>query len=88
MSDSPQERKEECRRSVRAYLANRSVLAYRAETIRSALAREHDFSIEEIKAALVYLESDKHVAVTPDPDGATPYYRITSEGMRFNERNP
>ena len=40
---------------VREHLANRSVLAFRAETIRTALAKEFDFKLEEINAALAFL---------------------------------
>jgi hypothetical protein len=87
MSDT-QHRKEECRGEVRGYLANRSVLAYRAETIQKALRREFDFTLEEINAALTFLRGQGHVSAEPDPDGATPYFKVTSEGILFYERNP
>ncbi len=86
--NSDQERRELCRRETLRFLANRSVLAYRAETIRTALAREFDFKIEEITAALTFLLGQKHIEREPDPQGATPYYKVTSEGILFNERNP
>ncbi len=85
---STQERREEIRREVRAYLAGRPALAFRAETIRAKLARENDFVLQEIVDALATLFSGGHVAKVPDPDGATPYYQITREGTLFHERNP
>jgi hypothetical protein len=86
MSDSPQERKEECRRRVREYLANRSVLAYRAATVRTGLSREHAFDLDEIKAALLFLVSAKQVSIEHDSLGATPFYQITADGILAHER--
>lgn len=86
MSDLSQERKEECRRRVREYLANRSVLAFRAETIRTALAREFNFGLDEIKAALAFLASAKQAEIERDSLGATPFYTATAEGILAHER--
>lgn len=85
---TPQERKEECRREVLRYLAHRSVLAFRAETIRNALHREFNFTIEEITAALEFERGADRVSVEPHSQGATKYYRVTAEGILFDERNP
>jgi hypothetical protein len=83
-----QERREECRREVLAFLADRSVLAFRAETIRNKLAREHQFSLDEINAALEFQISGGRVTREPDPDGATPFYKVTREGILHHERTP
>ena len=87
MSD-PQERREECRREVLRYCANRSVLAFRAETIRNALHREFNFTLEEIISALEFEHGAARLNVEPHSQGATKFYRVTSEGILFNERNP
>lgn len=86
--DEKQERREECRREVLRYLADRSVLAFRAETIRNSLHREHKFSIEEIISALEFERGAGRVSIEPHRQGATNFYRITSEGTLFHERNP
>lgn len=88
MSDEKQERKEECRREVRGYLAARPALAFRARSIRERLERENHFSQQEVDDALANLLSGGHVIKQPDPDGATPYFQITREGTLFHERNP
>ena len=88
MSAEEQERKEECRREVLRYCANRSVLAFRAETIRNSLHREFHFTLEEINAALEFERGAGRLQVEPHAQGATQFYRVTSEGVLFHERNP
>lgn len=87
MSDL-QERREECRREVLRYCASRSVLAFKAETIRNALHREFNFTIEEIGAALEFERGAERLLVEPHAQGATKYYRVTSDGILFHERSP
>jgi hypothetical protein len=87
--DNPQLRREECRREVRRYLAERQALAFPAIAIRRKLRHDgDDFTDEEIVAALEYLVSldSPHVRVRPDPDGATKYYQATSAGVLAHER--
>lgn len=86
--EEQQERREESRREVLRHLAQHSVRAFRAETIRQMLAREYDFTLDEINAALSFLGSDGRVSSTPDPQGATLYFRVTAEGTRQIERFP
>ena len=88
MAADNQERREECRREVLRFLADRSVLAFRAETIRNALHREYKFKLDEIESALEFERGAGRVAVEPHAQGATRFYRITSEGILFHERNP
>ncbi len=84
---SDQQRREECRKEVRGWLANRQRLAFTNETIRRRVNAEgNDFSQEQINDALVFLVGRKHVAMTPDGDGATPHYQATSEGVLAAER--
>lgn len=70
------------------YLAGRSVLSFSAATVRNALHREFDFTIEEITAALKYQHGHNRITIEPHEDGATLYHRITSEGILHNERSP
>lgn len=88
MSDEAQERRELCRREVLRYCADRSVLAFRAETIRNALHREFNFTIDEIKAALQFEHGAGRLQVEPHAQGATKFYRVTSDGILFHERTP
>jgi ATP-dependent DNA ligase len=85
--DADQERREECRREVLRFLVNRNAVASRADTIRNALAREFNFTMAEINAALAFHDSAGHVVVEPDPHGATKFYRATADGVLFHERN-
>lgn len=84
---SDQKRKEDCRREVRGWLAERQALAHPAERIARGINREgNDFDLKEINDAVVFLVGRKHVEVEPDGDGSTLYYKITSEGVLFHER--
>jgi len=82
----PQEQREDCRREVRRYLAERPQLAFRDQTIQQKLHLENDFTIAQVRDALVFLVSDKQVEIEPEELGATPYYKITANGMRAHER--
>jgi hypothetical protein len=90
MSDEAekQQRREDCRREVLRYLANRSVLAFSAATVRNALHREFNFTVEEVTAALKFLHGLKFIAIESHEMGATLFHRITSEGILHNERTP
>ena len=82
-----QQRKEECRKEVRNWLAQRQALAFTNDTVRRRLNAEgNDFTQGEVNDALVFLVGRKHVGVTPDGDGATPHYQATSEGVLAAER--
>lgn len=88
-----QERREECRREVRAWLANRPALKFKAAAIHKGVnrvGRENgtmdDFKTEEITDALVFLVGQKHVQTDTDPDGATPYFSASSAGVLAHER--
>lgn len=81
-----QQRREECRRAVRAYLAERARLSMGIGAITRGLCREGGFSEEEVADALAYLVSRRHVTESPDPDGATPYFQISAEGVLAHER--
>jgi Fe2+ or Zn2+ uptake regulation protein len=82
-----QRRREECRREVLAYLANRSVVALSADAIHTGLKRKFKFSIEEVEAAIAFQKTQGFISETPDPHGATPYYKATAAGVLAHERN-
>lgn len=81
-------RREECRREVLRYMAQRSVLAFRAETILTKLNKEHDFTLEEVKAALEYERGDGRVELLSNTQGRDRFYKVTTAGIRYNENNP
>ena len=89
MPDPAQLRREECRREVRRYLAERTPLAFDAPTIRRKLRLDgDDFSDEEIEAAAVFLHDlqPPQTQLMPEELGATRRYRITSAGILAHER--
>jgi hypothetical protein len=80
-----QERREEVRRNVRGYLAERPGLAFHPRTIaRSPFVNA---TLEEVEGALNVLMSLSHVARERDQLGATPYYKSTGAGILAHERN-
>lgn len=83
-----QERREQCRREVLRYCAIRSVLAFKAETIRNMLRREFNFTIEEITAALEFENGAGRLQIEKHGQGVTKFYRVTSTGILFHEDQP
>lgn len=87
--DDQQLRREECRREVRRYLAERQALAFPAEAIQRKLRNDGDvFSLDEIEAALSFL-----IALDPPQVksievsiGATRTFQATSSGVLAHER--
>jgi hypothetical protein len=84
--DDP-ERNAAARRDIRAYLAQRSALAFRPSTIRRHLNLEADFSLPEIEAALCFLIDLKEVEIVRSDLSAVPYYKTTPKGIIAFERN-
>lgn len=87
-----QERREECRRDVLGYLAERQAVAHHRNAIRNRLnaGHEHDYTADEITAALAFLLAtapEAYAAAIHDPMGATPYYQATTAGVLAHERN-
>ena len=81
-----QEKREDARREVRRYLADRPSLAFRSETIRRYLAREWAFTPEEVRNALAFLVSAHQVEIEPESLGATEYFKVTATGTLAHER--
>lgn len=82
-------RKEDLRKAVRAYLADRIGTALSTSSIQRGLVKEWKCSEEDISAALYYLISTQpnQVDEQPDTDGATLYYRINAAGVKAHERS-
>jgi len=77
----------DCRRAVRAHLAERPGCAKKVESIVLGLKHEGGFDEGHVLAALVFLKSKQHVKEIEDDDsGAVTYYEITAEGTLAYER--
>lgn len=85
-----QERREECRRDVLGFLAERQAVAHHAATIRNRLnaGHAHDYTIEEIAAALAFLAAMEPARAKsmPEPMGSTLYWQATAAGVLAHER--
>lgn len=79
-------RAEDCRYEVRHHLATRSTLARDLTTIQRSLARDNDYTVEEVEAALVFLEDLGQVKSMHVSLGATKRYQITAQGQLADER--
>lgn len=80
-------RAEDCRYEVRHHLATRNTLARDARTIQRSLARDNDYTMEEVESALVFLVSLGQVQVIPAALGSTKRYQITAAGTLADERD-
>jgi chorismate mutase len=85
--DKAQERREDCRREVRAFLAQRQQLAHRVSAIKRRLNIENDFTDEEIEAALIFLAGLGEVSSSAAELGATKFFQATSAGVLAYERS-
>lgn len=83
-------RREECRRDVMGFLADRQVVAHHPRTICRGLneGHERDYLPDEIEAALAFLGSfePSAVKVVPAAMGATKYFQATAAGVLLHER--
>lgn len=86
--DLDQERREECRGAVREFLAARQAVSFHAKDILRGLnaGREHDFTLDEIEAALVFLVDLGDARILRHRDGATKFHQATSQGVLYAER--
>jgi hypothetical protein len=79
-----QERREEVRRNVRGYLAERPGLAFHPRTIaRSPFVNA---TLDEVEGALNVLVSLGHAEQRRDQLGSTPYYQAIGAGILAHER--
>lgn len=79
-------RLEECRREVRAYLAERPSIALAPASIRRGL-QEFDFSLKEVKNACAFLKDLGQLKDETEELGSSVYYQITAAGTLAHERS-
>lgn len=80
------EEKEELRRLVRGWLADRAALAYSATQIHRGLSREIRATVGEVESALHLLLDLGHLKLVPNGLGATRYFQIHAAGTLAHER--
>ncbi len=90
MTDLDQERRDECRQVVLEFLASRQAVAHHPQTIcrRLNAGHLHDFTVEEIEAALAFRVSAQHAVIVYPEGGSTQYYQATATGVLAHERGP
>lgn len=82
------ERREEARREVLRFLAERNLLAHSPQAIRSGVNREgFNFAKDEILGAIQSLESGSYLSERVDPLGSSKTYQVTLSGTLLHERN-
>ena len=89
MTKREQQMNLECRKAVRAYLAERIGVALGVEAITRGLARQGGFSAELVNDACHFLhgKNPPHVDCIDDPDGGgAHYWQITAEGVVAYEK--
>jgi hypothetical protein len=79
-----QMKREESRREVLAYVAERAGVALSANQIKRGLRDR--FTLADVCAAIGFLVSKGFVKQEPDPMGATLYFQITADGTLAHER--
>lgn len=83
------EARNELRREALRWLASRPACAHSLKMVTNGLKREGlDAPEAEVVAALAFLCGDKLVETVVDPLGSTKTYKVTSDGTRYDERNP
>lgn len=81
-----QESREDCRREVLNYLAERSAVALPRDTIQRGLKSKGNFEDAEILHACSFLVGLNLLKEETAKLGSTKYYQITSEGILHHER--
>lgn len=81
-----QQRREDCRREVLAYLATRAAVALGVPSVKRGLSAEWDFTEYEVLHAAQFLMSDGLIVEHVEKLGSSRYYQITANGIRAHER--
>lgn len=88
MPEQDQLRREDIRRAVRSYLADRPAVALSPTTIARGLRAEWpDITLTEVSAALQFFVSAKQIEELTESIGSSKYYKITAEGTLAHERS-
>ena len=82
---NPQQ-KEELRRLVLRYLAERAALSYNSASVQRGVSREMAHTIPEAAEALELLLDLGFLKLVPNELGASRYYRISAAGTLAYER--
>jgi hypothetical protein len=80
------DQKEELRRGVRGWLADRSALAFNVGTIQRGVSRSIPCTEPEVEAACVLLLDLGHLKEVPNTLGANRYFQIHAAGSLAHER--
>jgi hypothetical protein len=81
-------KKEEIRHGVRKSLYDRQRTAHLATTVlRDLRADQYDADLEDVEAALSFLEDLEQVASEHGDLGSTKYFRLTASGILAHERS-
>ncbi len=78
--------KEELRRLVLGWLAQRAALAFNVSSVQRGVSREMAATEPEVLEALLFLESQTLLQIVPNSLGATRYFQITATGTLVYER--
>jgi chorismate mutase len=85
--EEAQQHREDCRREVLRFLAERAALAHDAGAIRRRINQlGYELGDEDVRAALLFLRGLDLVAERFDPLGASKYWQVTSAGILHHER--
>lgn len=78
--------KEELRRLVLAWMAQRAALAFNANSVQRGVSREMSCTIPEIEEVMLFLFSLKLLDEVRNSLGAVRYFQINAEGTLAYER--
>lgn len=81
-----QMQKEELRRLVRTWLAERGALSFNAHSVHRGVSREIACTEPEVEDALTLLTGMGQVSAAHSELGSTLYYKVTAAGILANER--
>jgi hypothetical protein len=82
----PPDLKEQLRRGVRGWLADRPALAFNTGTIQRGLSREMSCTEPEVAAACDLLLDLGHLREIPNALGSNRYFKIHASGTLAHER--
>jgi hypothetical protein len=80
------ENKEDFRRAVRRYFAERPSLAFNETMVHAKVAREIPCTVPEVLAACEFLKDLGHLTEVKNTMGSLRYFKIHAEGTLAHER--
>ena len=73
--------KEELRRLVLRWMAERSALAFNGRSVHAGTARDFSATCAEVEEALLFLLSSGMLDNIPNGMGGTKYYKVNAKGI-------